>query len=177
MKKILKVIGIFVVLGMGIFFSIHYYQRMIAKENKRKVIPEEIWNCLYHPKEMVLFSLEPINILTENNSLKKETMFQRHVILGSTIIKSQEVQNKIAVEINDAVNELECGGARCFEPRHGVRVTDGKVEYDFLICFECDHMYVYSAGNYIAGIDIGGRDKVFNEILMNAKVPLPIRGN
>ncbi len=71
---------------------------------------------------------------------------------------------------------VEEGGvaARCFIPRHGIRVThDGKT-YDLLICFQCHHVYIY-ADNSDKPQTMTISDlpqKAFNKILTDAKVKL-----
>lgn len=187
-EKKSKIIGVCVFLGLGLFFCIYYYQRMIAKENAKprlnknkgesgiiaEEIPEKIWDCLYQPKEMVLFSLDPDQPNEEILKSKENALFHEYLILGSTKILSKEDQNIVADEIKYAVYGLGRGVFLCFEPRHGVRITDGKNTYDYLICFECGSMHVFYSENSYYDIMIGGNKDVLDKILINAKVPLPV---
>ena len=68
---------------------------------------------------------------------------------------------------------MKSGASRCFVPRHGVRVVEGKIVCDFLICFECGQMVVFSGEEQIDCVEIGGRSDMLNEILKKANVPLP----
>jgi hypothetical protein len=190
MKKTVKIIGICGVLAIGLLLSIYYYQRTIAKENKKpwivkekidrgiveKEVAEEIWRCLYYPKEMALFSIDPEMKSEEIRKSKEGSLFHDYIVLGSTNIINRNDQYKIAEDIKNAVNSSH-GAFLCFDPRHGVRVSDGKVVYDFLICFECGEMKVYSSDGSVESVMIGGSKDVLNEILIKAKVPLPISGN
>lgn len=159
--------------------SAYFYLVYLSKKEKLKQIHEIVWNCLDHPKEMTLYSIEPdlsekeLNKIKEN---KSKPFFHEYVILGSTKIEGKKNQVKVSNVIKDAVMIMYDGGARCFAPRHGVSVTDGKVTYDFLLCFSCGYMSVYEGEELIEHVDIDGSNKILNEILINANVPLAIRG-
>ncbi len=147
-------------------------QKNLIKKNKRESISNAIWHCLQHPKEMTLFSIDPI----DSEDLKptdKENIFHGFKSLGSTPILNLETQGIIAKEIENAVTAMGKSQAKCFWPRHGVRITDGKSVYDFLICFECYTLHLYEDERKTNEVVIGGSGDVFNEILIKANVPLP----
>jgi hypothetical protein len=62
---------------------------------------------------------------------------------------------------------------KCFNPRHGIRVTyEGKTA-EFLICFECFQVMVYVTGEKEQRVLITDSPApIFNQTLQNAKVPL-----
>jgi hypothetical protein len=66
------------------------------------------------------------------------------------------------------------GGAKCFLPRHGIRVTaDGKT-IDLVICFECSWIYIYYGdkdGPHVT--TSGGPQPAFDKVLKDNGVPLP----
>lgn len=37
-------------------------------------------------------------------------------------------------------------GAKCFDPRHGLRLTRGDAHLDLVICYECEHVQLWEAG-------------------------------
>jgi hypothetical protein len=66
-------------------------------------------------------------------------------------------------------------GARCFEPRHGIRATDGKKSVDLVICFECGWVYVF-VDNDEKSVQLnikGNLQPALDKVLTDAKVPLP----
>lgn len=179
LKRKIKIIGISFLILIIFLTSAYFYLVYLSKKEKLKQIPEIVWNCLDHPYEMTLYSIEPDLSQKEMNKIKENKsnpFFHEYVILGSTKIEGKKNQVIVANEIRNAVMIMYDGGARCFNPRHGVRVTDGKITYDFLICFSCGYMSVYNGEELIEHVDIEGSYKVLNEILVNANVPLAVRG-
>jgi hypothetical protein len=62
---------------------------------------------------------------------------------------------------------------KCFNPRHGIRVTHDGMTADFVICFECFQVVVYVTGDKEQRFLITASPApVFNQTLQNAKVPL-----
>ena len=62
---------------------------------------------------------------------------------------------------------------RCFNPRHGIRVTSGGVTTDLLICFECKEAVVFRDGQRVADWTTGRSPQAdFDEALRQAGVPL-----
>ncbi|HRQ91071.1 MAG TPA: hypothetical protein PLA50_19935 [Bacteroidia bacterium] len=37
-------------------------------------------------------------------------------------------------------------GAKCFDPRHGLRLTRGETHLDLVICYECEHVQLWEGG-------------------------------
>lgn len=137
-----------------------------TKKEKRKVISEELWESLYHPKEMILYSLDP-----EKNLKPAEGS---NLLLGYKVLKSKEIQSenekaKIADAIKSAVSALFAKPAKCFIPRHALKITDEKYTYIFLICYECGNMEIFLDDSRIINLTIGGTPNLFNKILSTDK--------
>lgn len=149
-----------------------FLKNYFIQKEKRESIPEVVWDCLRHPKEMTLYSIDPM-ILDGPKFSENDIVFHGFKSLGSTIIHKPETQSIIAEEIENAITALGMSQAYCFWPRHMVRITDGKIVYDFLICFQCSTLYLYEGEQKINILVIGGNNDIFNKILINAQVPLP----
>ncbi|MSR54937.1 MAG: hypothetical protein EXS09_16870 [Gemmataceae bacterium] len=114
-----------------------------------------------------LYSLEPIR------DEKGKDNFHGWKVLGKTTVK-EEAARKSLLAVTGTIGPGY--GAKCFEPRHGIRVTSGDTHIDLIICFECSWVYIYFKGK---GDDrlrlIIGRDQqpALDRILTEAKVPLP----
>jgi len=71
------------------------------------------------------------------------------------------------------VEENEGESMKCFNPRHGIRVTHDGVTADFVICFECFRAVVYVAGEKEQRFLITNSPaSVFNQTLQHTNVPL-----
>ena len=174
MKKInLIIFGVIILIGFMYFVFLQFKEKnsLIAKEEKINRISEDTWKCLNQSRNMVLYSLEPYS--RDMEFAKKDVVFHEFKVLGSLWIENQDLQTKIANEIKRAVSEVDKDFANCFWPRHGVRVSDEKSVYDFLICYQCNTLYLFKDEGKKREIVIGGTVNFLNEILINAKVPLP----
>ena len=98
-------------------------------------------------------------------------------ILGSVEITDPELRRRVMSEIKEAVQK---GGtqAKCFFPRHILRVKDGGSEVDIVICFQCGNYEVRESEA------TGGRptrsiakdaQPLLDKILTDAGVPLAPR--
>lgn len=178
MKK--KIIGIIIVVlcfvgiaGYQIKSKQNEEKKKLMQIEKRKQISSAIWSCLKNPKEMILYSIDP-NLEDEDlKLLPKDILFHNFKILGSTKINNVDDQKIIAAEIDNAVAVIDKDFANCFWPRHGVRVTDGNIVYDFVICYHCNTLYLYEGDNKLKEIILGGTVDILNAILIKANVPLP----
>ena len=132
-----------------------------AKESK---LPVAVLAALEKATELELYSLSGDENVQDGWHGTK--------VLGQTTVKGDDAKKLTAVVVK-SVGEGELG-ARCFIPRHGVRVThDGKT-YDLVICFECRWVYVYTDKNekpQIVTTSTSAQELLY-QILTDAKVPL-----
>lgn len=93
-------------------------------------------------------------------------------VLGQTTVKGKGVR-EVGALIKKGVAEGD-GGAKCFIPRHGVRIAHDKKTYDLVICFECSWVYVFVDGSDQPTVlsTSGSPQKALNKLLTDAKVPL-----
>jgi hypothetical protein len=72
--------------------------------------------------------------------------FRGYKILGKTKIGDPTLRPEIVKAIHDGIGESDGAVALSFCPRYGVRtVTDG-VPVDYMICYECSQVYVFTRG-------------------------------
>ena len=64
--------------------------------------------------------------------------------------------------------------ARCFDPRHGIRVKAGDKTIDLVICFACYQTKVFT-GDKLSGdyLTTDSPQPALNRVLKDANVPLP----
>jgi hypothetical protein len=132
-------------------------------------IPEDARAVLEHGDEFELLSLNPRLHLES-----AERSFHGYDVLGTIRIKDADIRKRLVSAFEKGVTENQDEIAACFNPRHGVRVTFGSRTADFVICFECAQVRVYSAAGAEHNLLISASPQaVFNQVLRDAHVPLP----
>jgi hypothetical protein len=137
-------------------------------EDKANKIPDDLRAVLEKADQFELLSLNP-----EEPKEKPKDGFHGWQVLGKTTVKDAETRKKLVAALGKGVKENDGTVARCFNPRHGIRVThDGKTA-DFVICFECFQVKAF-AGDKLQGFLVTNSPQpTFDTVLKEAKVPLP----
>jgi hypothetical protein len=69
----------------------------------------------------------------------------------------------------------------CFWPRHGIRAYRHEEKRDYLVCFECNHLYVYAdptSDDFVRiGLETLGDELTLDKILDEANVPRELPQN
>src|SRR5262249_25736189 len=105
------------------------------KENR---LSAETKAILEKAEHFELLSLDPAV-----EGVKGEEGFHGWKILGKTAVKDAAVRKQIVTALDKGIAESDGNGAKCFDPRHGIRAQhDGKT-VDLVICFECGWIYVF----------------------------------
>ena len=129
---------------------------------------DDAWKVLEKAEKFELYSIDP------DLGDKVKDGFHGWKSLGQTTVKDTELRKKLVTTLGDAIDNYLGGGKKCFDPRHAIRVKGDWNSYDFLICFECRYVYVYSGDKQIAVWKTSDEPKkLFNQTLKDAKVPLP----
>jgi hypothetical protein len=141
-------------------------------------IPAAALHALENDPKLVLYSLDPQRLVFldsgEVQPLSDDVpKFHGYRILGQTTLASSESQRVVVKTIREGVRNWDGRVNACFEPRHGIRVTDASGTYDFLVCFTCHQIYVFLPGDVRSGVCIRASPKPLNDILTAAHVPLP----
>jgi hypothetical protein len=134
-------------------------------QGKKKELPEEIQTALQKAPNITLYSVEPTRVKEGDN-------IQGWKVLGKTELKA-EARKAVVKQLLDSVAEGK-EGARCFIPRHAIRVThDGKT-FDLVICFECNWVYAWVGDKRHQATCTKGPEVSWNKILTDAGVKLPV---
>jgi hypothetical protein len=131
-------------------------------------IPDDLRTILEKADQLELLSLSP-----DHNQRKPKGGFHSWKILGRTTVKDAETRKKLVASFKKGVEENKGKFAKCFNPRHGIRVThDGKTA-DFIICFECSQVWVFVGDKREKDILITrSPESAFDRVLKEANVPL-----
>src|SRR5205823_5455268 len=88
------------------------------------------------------------------------TKFNGFRVLGQTTITDSDGRRQVAAAVKHAVRDFNGELAACFNPRHGLRLADNAATYDFVICYECNQLRIYSANQFFPGLGITGSPAV-----------------
>lgn len=139
-----------------------------AVEPDPHLFPTDAKAILQGAKEIELFSIDPNR--SEEKAIEE---FQGRRVLGKTVIKEEKARKAFVAALEKGVTEYKGGPAKCFNPRHGIRVKhDGKT-VDFVICFECYQVRALYGDEGQSFLVSRSPAELFNKILKDAGVELP----
>jgi hypothetical protein len=100
--------------------------------------------------------------------------FHRYRVLGKTSVTDPSTRTRLNESLRKAVEPIYTSLPKCFNPRHGVRVTHAGQTTEFLICFECHQARLWQDGGPAGHWVTDGTPKaLFDAVLRAAGVPLP----
>jgi hypothetical protein len=135
-------------------------------------LPPAAEAILAKPDRFELLSLDP-----GREGEKTVNGFHDWKVLGSTIVSDAKTQRELVAALKKGISENEGIVAACFNPRHGLRVTQGDKTVDIVICFECLSMSVY-IGEQKSGVwTTRSPQPVFDKVLRDAQIPLAEKPN
>jgi hypothetical protein len=131
-------------------------------------IPNELQAMLEKAEQFELLSLSP-----DPRQKEGKDTFHDWKVLGKTTVKDADARKKLVAAFKKGVEENKGIAAKCFNPRHGIRVThDGKTA-DFVICFECYQVKAFAGDQKSDFLITNSPQSAFDAVLKEAKVPLP----
>lgn len=131
--------------------------------------PGDVREAFEKAAEFDLYSLDP------SDGGREAVGFHGWKILGKTLVK-EEVAKKVRDAVDKGRRESDGTVAKCFEPRHGIRIVREKKTYDLVICYACLSAEVYEGEEMRSRfLTTPAPAEVLNKVLADAKVPLPKR--
>jgi hypothetical protein len=160
-RKLLILAGVAILLAAAGIFSSH--------ESRLQSVPAAAWQCLREPQEMVLYSIHPEE---DPASIPAGAQFfHGYRILGQVSLPTATDRQRVSEAIRLAVLS-HFDQASCFDPRHALRVSDGRNSYDLLMSYECGNLEIFVGDELVAETGIGGSSRALDSILRAANVPL-----
>jgi len=99
------------------------------------------------PDELTIYSIDGRSYLDrpqdEPSPVGGET-FHGFPILGKVAITDRGERRKVWAAIQDGMSGSDGQMAKCFRPRHGVRVVEGGKVVDYVVCFECFRVDIHT---------------------------------
>jgi hypothetical protein len=117
--------------------------------------------------QFILYSLVP----DSQAKVKTVGTFHRYGVLGQADINDQNLKAQLVKALYNGINQTgdESG---CFNPRHGIRAVRGERTVDAVICFECSRVEFYEIGSRNPQLISYEPQKVFDQALNGANLPL-----
>jgi hypothetical protein len=106
-----------------------------------------------------------------DNKTPTGEMFHDHPVLGKTDIADPKDRTAILVAIKKGIAESDGDQAKCFWPRHGVRLVQSGKTIEYVICFECLQLNEYRDGDIKHKATTRSPAAVLDEQLQGAGVP------
>lgn len=131
-------------------------------------LPADVLDALRNAPAITLLSLDP----TLGKQLSDSNTFHGWRVLGQTEITVADDCKTVATAIETAVNTSKGVGALCFVPHHGIVIKSAGQTYEFVICFMCGGMYIYTSGQESRFSNVAGKGEVLDKLLAAAKIPL-----
>jgi len=87
-------------------------------------------------------------------------------------MSSQESRRQVVQQLEKDVLNWDGNYVMCFNPRHAIRARSGSIDYDFLLCYECERVELYSGNELLSTLGIGGYSNYFDGLLKAANIPI-----
>jgi hypothetical protein len=140
-------------------------QNQITPQNR---IPEAVARLLDKADTFELYSLEP------GNNVRVKDGFHGWKVLGKTEVKGQAKRKRLADALRLGAEDNFGMAARCFIPRHGIRLKGNGKTVGLVICFQCLQVQVFVDNERKEGFLITHEpQKEFDATLKGAGVKLP----
>lgn len=142
----------------------------IQADDPRNVLAPSTVRDLQDATRFELLSIEP-------DPLKKpKDAFHGWPVLGRTVVADAAVRTRIVTAVQKGIADSDGSVARCFNPRHGIRVQTSERTVDLLICFECQQVQVFEPGrDAYTALTTRDPQASLDAVLTAAKVPLGLR--
>jgi hypothetical protein len=136
-------------------------------------IPDDVRIPLETEKEFELFALSPLSCpMCPYSATPIDDGFHGYHVLGQTRVTDASQRSRLLSALNQGVQEATVT-AKCFEPRHGLRVIHEGKTIDLIIAFGCGYALAYVDDQRVPSFDSSqSPEAVFDEALRAAGVPL-----
>ena len=101
-------------------------------------LPDKAKSILDMANQFDLLSLDP-----DAGRDQTKDAFHGWKVLGKTVVKDPKVRKQILESLYEGISKSDGQGAKCFEPRHGIRASVEGKTVDLVVCFECSWVYVF----------------------------------
>lgn len=127
----------------------------MANPSRWLVFAANVWLCgctssAYTPNEREVFtepeSFELMSLLPERGESPPAGAgedFHGHLVMGRATVSEAREREELLGAFEQGIKESDGRVAKCFNPRHGLRIRKGARTIDVSICFECLQSVIY----------------------------------
>lgn len=152
---------------LALMFAVFTVSELIAW---RDPIPQAERAVLEAAETMEVFRLDPM-MGTQEHKIDRAVGFHGYPVLRRAQVKDANTRAEIAAAVVRGWRQND-KPRLCFDPRHGIRVTRGGQTADFVICYECKQVKVYSATDSAGSFETGDAGhELLDRVLKDGVVP------
>jgi hypothetical protein len=104
-------------------------------------LPSASRNAIPAPAKAILERADRLEVLSLDPNLHGS--FHGYRVLKTVLVTSPDTRKALVSAFEQAVKENQGEMAMCFNPRHGLRATNGEKQEEFVICFQCLQVEAY----------------------------------
>lgn len=144
----------------------------VLRDWDRDPIPPTERAVLESAATMEVFGLDP-NLGKRRSAEDEKTIgFHGYPVLRRVQVNDESTRSKVARAVVRGWRQFNDEPFKCFDPHHGIRVTRSGQTADFVICFSCKQVSVYSATEYAGSFLTGdAAEELFDRLLKDGVVP------
>ncbi len=132
-------------------------------------LPKIALNILENSKKIIYLTIDPK--ISENSQGDK--YFHKFPILSKIEIIYNNDKIDFINQLYDNISNADYSVARCFYPRHGIRIINENDTWDWVICFQCGFARVYkSSQKHFYEINLKDNPKYFNDLAISSGMSL-----
>ena len=120
--------------------------------------------------QLTLYSIDGKRSKPNQNPEGLET-FHAYPVLGKMDVTDRQQRRELLAALNKGIAEGK-QTMKCFWPRHAFRIVSRGTTTDYLICFECNHVHIYSDGPVTVKPIDREQQSVLDKYLKDAGIPL-----
>lgn len=124
------------------------------------------------PEQITLYSIDGRDE-ERRGEAKASEFFHGYPVLGKVEISDSGKRNELIAALKDGITRKPDSPAKCYWPRHGLRVTQKGKIVEFVICFECSRFEEFEGATKVRH-ELINRDiqPKFDKPLQDAGIPL-----
>ena len=123
------------------------------------------------PDSLTLYSIDGRDF-KPGEEPQTEEKFHGYPVLGRVTFYDSEKRKEIFTALQTGISGSDGTMAACFWPRHAIRTSKNGNTTDYVICFECLQLTIFSGSSTKTEPTTSKPQSVFNKELQEAGVPL-----
>jgi hypothetical protein len=129
------------------------------------------WSIPNNPDQLVLYSINGSDY-PKGKEPKTAEKFARYPLLGKVEITDAKVRRELMSVLRLGVAQHYGAVAKCFWPRHAIRIITNGRTIDYIICFECEQIIEKEGEKWRRIPTTDSARDYFNSVLQQHGIPL-----